>query len=138
MRTFSELVGWVGKPSIRRNQSRVSAKAPAYTVRRLECQTFLTEQYAPSSYKTNRRVSGTYLENPMPSVMLKKNTEGKLVFYVPKKDLEEVAESIEFDLPDKWGGEVVLGDGSKYHFEPMNAQPAFPITLRAKRLDEGD
>jgi len=26
----------------------------------------------------------------MPSVMLRKNTEGKLVFYVPKKDLEEV------------------------------------------------
>jgi nitrogen fixation protein NifT len=72
----------------------------------------------------------------MPSVMLKKNTEGKLVFYVPKKDLEEVAESIEFDRPDKWGGEVVLGDGSKYYFEPMDTPPAFPITLRAKRIDD--
>ena len=36
----------------------------------------------------------------MPSVMLKKNTEGKLIFYVPKKDLEEVAESVEFDSPE--------------------------------------
>lgn len=72
----------------------------------------------------------------MPSVMLKKNGEGKLVFYVPKKDLEEVAESIEFDSPDKWGGEVVLGDGSKYYFEPMDTPPTFPITLRAKRLDD--
>lgn len=73
----------------------------------------------------------------MPSVMLKKNTEGKLVFYVPKKDLEEVAESIEFDSPEKWGGEVVLADGSKYYFEPI-APPDFPITLRAKRVDSGD
>jgi len=73
----------------------------------------------------------------MPSVMLKKNPEGKLVFYVPKKDLEEVAETVEFDSADKWGGEVVLADGSKYYFEPM-AQPDFPITLRAKRVDSGD
>jgi nitrogen fixation protein NifT len=67
----------------------------------------------------------------MPSVMLKKNAEGKLVFYVPKKDLEEVAESVEFDSPDKWGGEVLLS-------EPMDEQPDFPITLRAKRLDSGE
>ncbi|MCX7086633.1 MAG: putative nitrogen fixation protein NifT [Methylococcales bacterium] len=73
----------------------------------------------------------------MPNVMLKKNTEGKLVFYVPKKDLEEVAESVEFDSPEKWGGEVVLSDGSTYYFEPQ-PQPDFPVTLRAKRLDSGE
>jgi len=73
----------------------------------------------------------------MPSVMLKKNTEGKLVFYVPKKDLEEVAETVEFDSPEKWGGEVLLSDGSKYYFEPQT-QPDFPVTLRAKRIDSGD
>ena len=70
----------------------------------------------------------------MPSVMLKKTPGGQLVFYVPKKDLEEVAEAIEFDTPDKWGGEVLLSDGSKYYFEPQG-QPDFPVTLRAKRLD---
>ena len=73
----------------------------------------------------------------MPNVMLKKNAQGKLVFYVPKKDLEEVAETVEFDSPEKWGGEVVLSDGSKYYFEPQ-AQPDFPVTLRAKRLDSGE
>ena len=73
----------------------------------------------------------------MPSVMLKKNSEGKLIFYVPKKDLEEVAESVEFDTADKWGGEVLLADGSKYYFEPITP-PDFPITLRAKRLDSGE
>jgi nitrogen fixation protein NifT len=74
----------------------------------------------------------------MPSVMLKKNAEGKLVFYVPKKDLEEVAESVEFDSPERWGGEVLLSDGSKYYFEPQDGQPDFPVTLRAKRLDSGE
>ncbi|TSA40340.1 MAG: putative nitrogen fixation protein NifT [Methylococcaceae bacterium] len=70
----------------------------------------------------------------MPSVMLKKNAEGKLIFYVPKKDLEEIVESLEFDNSEKWGGEALLSDGSKYYFEPQ-AQPDFPLTLRAKRLD---
>jgi nitrogen fixation protein NifT len=74
----------------------------------------------------------------MPQVMLKKNPEGKLVFYVPKKDLEEIAVSVEFDTAEKWGGEVELSDGSKYYFEPLDAQPDFPITLRAKRLDSGE
>ena len=73
----------------------------------------------------------------MPNVMLKKNAEGKLVFYVPKKDLEEIAVSVEFDSSDKWGGEVVLSDNSKYYFEPQT-QPDFPVTLRAKRVDSGE
>lgn len=70
----------------------------------------------------------------MPSVMLRTREDGKLLFYVAKKDLEETVESIEFDSPEKWGGEVVLGDGSRYYFEPMNTAPEIPITLRAKRL----
>ena len=74
----------------------------------------------------------------MPSVMLKKNAEGKLVFYVPKKDLEEVAQSVEFDTPEKWGGEVLLSDGSRYYFDPIDGHPDFPVTLRAKRVDSGE
>lgn len=70
----------------------------------------------------------------MPSVMLRNREDGKLLFYVAKKDLEETVESLEFDSPDKWGGEVILGDGSRYYFEPMDAPPNIPITLRAKRL----
>ncbi|MDD5214732.1 MAG: putative nitrogen fixation protein NifT [Methylococcales bacterium] len=56
------------------------------------------------------------------------------MFYVAKKDLEETIESLEFDSPDKWGGEVVLGDGSKYFFEILDAPPKIPLTLQAKRL----
>ena len=74
----------------------------------------------------------------MPSVMLRNREDGKLLFYVAKKDLEETVESLEFDSPEKWGGEVVLGDGSIYYFEPMDIPPKIPITLRAKRLSSGD
>lgn len=74
----------------------------------------------------------------MPSVMLRNREDGKLLFYVAKKDLEETVESLEFNSPDKWGGEVVLGDGSRYYFEPMDSPPNIPTTLRAKRLDSSD
>ena len=70
----------------------------------------------------------------MPSVMLRRSDNDQLLFYVAKKDLEETVESLEFDGPDKWGGEVVLSDGSRYYFEPMSPPPEIPITLRAKRL----
>ncbi|GAB6043987.1 putative nitrogen fixation protein NifT [Endothiovibrio diazotrophicus] len=69
----------------------------------------------------------------MPSVMIREQ-DGEMTLYVPKKDLEEKVESLEFDSEDKWGGEVVLGDGSKFYLEPMDEKPKLPITLRAKRL----
>ena len=69
----------------------------------------------------------------MPSVMIREQ-DGVMTLYVPKKDLEETVESIEFDQADKWGGEVVLGDGTKFYLEPMDEKPKLPITLRAKRL----
>lgn len=70
----------------------------------------------------------------MPSVMLRKREDGKLLFYIAKKDLEETIESLEFDQDDKWGGEVLLGDGSKYVFDVLDAPPKIPTTLQAKRL----
>ena len=73
----------------------------------------------------------------MPEVMISKNSNDKLVFYVPKKDLEETIESLEFESEEKWGGEVVLGDGQKFYLEPI-ARPKLPITLRAKRGGGGD
>lgn len=72
----------------------------------------------------------------MPEVMLRKRADDKILFYVAKKDLEETIESIEFDSPDKWGGEVVLGDGSRYFFDPLDAPPQLPITLRCKRVSD--
>lgn len=69
----------------------------------------------------------------MPSVMIRRSESGALSFYVPKKDLEETIVSLEFDTPEKWGGEVELGDGSKFYLEVMAGEPKLPITLKAKR-----
>lgn len=70
----------------------------------------------------------------MPSVMIRRNESGKLSFYVAKKDLEETVVSLEYDSPEKWGGEVELADGSKYFLDLLDSPPKLPITLRAKRL----
>jgi len=70
----------------------------------------------------------------MPKVMIQRNRDtGDMTLYVPKKDLEENIISLEFDTPDKWGGEVTLADGSVYLLETLDASPKLPITLRAKR-----
>jgi len=66
--------------------------------------------------------------------MIRQTESGKLSFYVAKKDLEETVASLEFDSPEKWGGEVELTDGSKFYLEPQEPAPKLPITLRAKRL----
>lgn len=71
----------------------------------------------------------------MAKVMLRKRTDGQLVFYVAKKDLEEIVVSMQFDQPDKWGGELELRDGSKYFVEPLEAPPKLPITVNAQRVD---
>jgi nitrogen fixation protein NifT len=70
----------------------------------------------------------------MPSVMIRQTESGELSFYVAKKDLEETVASLEFDSPEKWGGEVELADGSKFYLEPQEPAPKLPVTLRAKRL----
>jgi nitrogen fixation protein NifT len=69
----------------------------------------------------------------MPNVMIRRNHEGVLSFYVAKKDLEASVVSVENDTDESWGGEIELDDGSKYFIEPISPPPAFPTTLRFKR-----
>ena len=69
----------------------------------------------------------------MPSVMIRKNDKGELLFYVAKKDLEDVVVSVETDTQESWGGSVVIGDGSTWYVDPISPPPAFPTTLRFKR-----
>ncbi len=69
----------------------------------------------------------------MPSVMIRKNEDGKLLFYVAKKDLEDVIVSVATDTPEAWGGKVEIGDGSTYYIDPISPPPVFPTTLRFKR-----
>jgi nitrogen fixation protein NifT len=70
----------------------------------------------------------------MAKVMLRKGTTGKLVFYIAKKDLEDEVICLQFDQPDKWGGELELKDGSQYFLEPLPAPPRLPVTVQAQRL----
>ena len=71
----------------------------------------------------------------MPSVMIRRNAEGQLAFYIAKKDQEEIVVAMQHDSAELWGGEVTLGDGSSYYIEPI-PQPRLPITVRAKRAGE--
>lgn len=70
----------------------------------------------------------------MANIMIRQNEAGGLVFYLPKRDLEASIESIEFDSPDKWGGELKLDNGGVYFIDPMAKPARLPISLRAKRL----
>ena len=69
----------------------------------------------------------------MPNVMIRRNDEGVLSFYVAKKDLEATVVSVENDTDEAWGGEIELNDGSKYYIDPISPPPDFPTTLRFKR-----
>ncbi len=69
----------------------------------------------------------------MPSVMVLKGSNGALLFYVAKKDLEETVVSVERDESDVWGGTIELSDGSRYYIDPISPPPEFPTTLRFKR-----
>jgi len=65
--------------------------------------------------------------------MIRKNTEGTLLFYVAKKDLEETIARVECDTTEVWGGEVELTDGSRWYIDPIRPPPQFPTTLRFKK-----
>ncbi len=70
----------------------------------------------------------------MPTVMLRHNDTGDLVFYVAKKDLEETVVAMEHVGPGTWGGAVELADGSRFYLTPFDTPPKLPITLRVRRL----
>ena len=69
----------------------------------------------------------------MPSVMIRRTPEGELLFYIAKKDQEDIISNVEIDTDEQWGGEVELTDGSRYYIDPLSPPPAFPTTLRFKR-----
>ena len=71
----------------------------------------------------------------MPSVMIRRNDSGNLLFYVAKKDMEETIATVEKDTAETWGGEVELTDGSRWYIDPISPPPVFPTTLRFKRAD---
>lgn len=71
----------------------------------------------------------------MADIMIRKIANGGFSFYLPKRDIEDGIASIEFETPEKWGGELKLANGGSYYVEPIPQPARFPVTLRAKRLD---
>jgi nitrogen fixation protein NifT len=70
----------------------------------------------------------------MANIMIRKGSAG-YVFYMPKRDIEDQITSMEFDSPEKWGGEIKLKNGGVYLIEPQPAPERLPYSVRAKRID---
>lgn len=72
----------------------------------------------------------------MAKVMLRVNDEGKTLFYIAKRDMEEIIESLEFDTDEKWGGNVNLSNGDVWFIEPTVKK--LPDEVNAKIVSRGD
>jgi nitrogen fixation protein NifT len=70
----------------------------------------------------------------MANIIISQAADGGLTFYMPKKDLEEKVQSLEFTQADKWGGELKLASGQSYYIDPI-IEPRLPKSLRARRMD---
>lgn len=70
----------------------------------------------------------------MANIMIRRNEKG-YSFYMPKRDIEDSIVSMEFDTPEKWGGEIKLGNGGSYYIEPQVMPERLPYSVRARRID---
>lgn len=68
-------------------------------------------------------------------VMIRRDSEGVLSAYVPKKDLEEPI--VEVETQEMWGGSVTLANGWKLQLPAMAAGTSLPITVEAKKISGG-
>ncbi len=64
--------------------------------------------------------------------MIRRDAEGSLSAYVPKKDLEEPI--VEVERPEMWGGSVTLANGWILQLPEMAAGTSLPITVEAKKI----
>lgn len=67
-------------------------------------------------------------------IMLRRNDQGALSVYVPKKDLEEPV--VEIENAGLWGGRITLANGWQFDLPAMAADTRLPITIEARRLAE--
>lgn len=68
--------------------------------------------------------------------MLRLNDEGKTLFYIAKRDMEEIIVDLEFDSDEKWGGNVNLTNGDVWYIEPQAKK--LPDEVVAKIISRGD
>lgn len=67
--------------------------------------------------------------------MLRENDKGQVLFYVAKRDMEEIIETLEFDTEEKWGGTVNLTNGDVWFIEP--GVKKLPDEVSAKIVSRG-
>ena len=65
-------------------------------------------------------------------IMIRRDSEGVLSAYVPKKDLEEPI--VQVESPDMWGGTVTLANGWVLQLPEMAPGTSLPITVEAKKV----
>lgn len=69
-------------------------------------------------------------------VMMRRNAQGQLSAYVPKKDLEEPV--VAQEKPGLWGGSVTLANGWVLVMPEMPEDTRLPITVEARKLAEAE
>ncbi len=69
-------------------------------------------------------------------VMMRRNAQGQLSAYVPKKVLEEPA--VAQEKPGLWGGCVTLANGWTLALPELPADTRLPITVEARKLAEAE
>ncbi|MFA6138667.1 MAG: putative nitrogen fixation protein NifT [Sulfurimonas sp.] len=72
----------------------------------------------------------------MATIMLRENDKGQVLFYLAKRDMEEIILSLEFDTDEKWGGNVKLTNGDVWHIKP--GVKKLPDEIVATIVSRGD
>ena len=65
-------------------------------------------------------------------IMMRRNADGQLSAYVPKKDLEEPV--VAQENPGIWGGLITLANGWRLQMPDLAADTKLPITVEARKL----
>jgi len=65
-------------------------------------------------------------------VMIRRDSDGVLSAYVPKKDLEEPIVSLE--KPGIWGGIATLANGWQLEMPDLPPETTLPITVEARKV----
>ncbi|MDD2789031.1 MAG: putative nitrogen fixation protein NifT [Sulfurimonas sp.] len=72
----------------------------------------------------------------MAKIMIRENDAGQILFYLAKRDMEEIIKTLEFDTDEKWGGKVDLTNGDVWFIEPQVKK--MPDEVVAKIVTRGD
>jgi nitrogen fixation protein NifT len=72
----------------------------------------------------------------MAKIMLRENDAGEILFYLAKRDMEEIIKELEFDTDEQWGGMIKLTNGDTWYIEPQAKK--LPDEVVAKIIERGN